>query len=218
MKSILHMIVMSTSLAAGLSFAESRTKNQATASIPQSSVPNLIKIPRILQSTNYTCGVAASLAILAYFGYDMTESELAVYLKPDPKVGTPPRRIVAYFKSEGFDVFDRQDMTLADLTQEIDNGRPTLVVMQAWASGEKVDWKNSWDSGHYVVAIGYDAKNIYFMDPYTIGQFTFIPRQEFLLRWHDQETPTKRYIQWGMSVGKKGFKPAFIQDEIKYLP
>lgn len=43
-----------------------------------------------------------------------------------------------------------------------------IVAIQAWAE-EGVDYNNDWDDGHYVVVIGYDSDNMFFMDPSTLG-------------------------------------------------
>ena len=73
-----------------------------------------------------------------------------------------------------------------------------------------------WEDGHYVVAIGYDNKNIYLMDPSTLGNYTFIPIPEFLDRWHDQDPYTSEFlIHFGMVIDKG--QPQYDFREIKYL-
>ncbi len=83
-------------------------------------------------------------------------------------------------------------MTLDDLTKAIDDGSPILALTQAWSytSDEDYDLKeyeHSWYSGHYVVVVGYDQKNIYYMDPYTLGHYAFLPKEEWERRWHDYD-------------------------------
>ena len=41
------------------------------------------------------------------------------------------------------------------------------------------------DCGHWVVAIGYNKDNIFFMDPSTSGNYTYIPKDKLVARWHD---------------------------------
>jgi hypothetical protein len=65
-----------------------------------------------------------------------------------------------------------------------------------------------------VVAIGYDAKNMYFMDPATTGNYTYIPIPEFLTRWHDVDGHT-RLRNFGMVISKG--EPTFNYREIKPL-
>jgi predicted double-glycine peptidase len=86
------------------------------------------------------------------------------------------------------------------------------VVIQAWAIPTK-DYESSWDSGHYAVAIGYDEANIYLMDPSTLGNYTYIPRDEFAKRWHDQDMDIK-LRQAGIVI--KGEK-RYDVDDIKRL-
>ncbi len=83
-------------------------------------------------------------------------------------------------------------MTLGDLTQAIDEGSPVLALTQAWSFTNDKDYdlaeySKSWYSGHYVVVIGYDEKNIYYMDPYDMGHYAFLPKAEWERRWHDYD-------------------------------
>jgi hypothetical protein len=41
--------------------------------------------------------------------------------------------------------------------------------------------------GHYVVAIGFDDANIYFMDPSISGRRGYLSWREFKQRWHENE-------------------------------
>jgi len=68
---------------------------------------------------------------------------------------------------------------------------------------------------HYVVAVGYDQDNIYFMDPATIGNYTYFPIPEFLERWHDQDRPRQKLYNFGMVIDGK--PPAYDPDEIKRM-
>jgi predicted double-glycine peptidase len=77
-------------------------------------------------------------------------------------------------------------MRLDDLRDFIDKGEPVIVLIQAWAESP-VDYSRDWEDGHYVVAIGYDRDNVYFMDPSTLGNYTYLPNREFFDRWHDED-------------------------------
>jgi predicted double-glycine peptidase len=81
------------------------------------------------------------------------------------------------------------DQTLEDLKKFIDQGKPIIVIIQAWPDNYPVDWSNDWKDGHFVVAVGYDDYYVYFMDPSTLGNYTYIPQDEFLERWHDGDPP-----------------------------
>ncbi len=63
---------------------------------------------------------------------------------------------------------------------------PSGAAFLSWNEGVRLVGPN-----HYAVAIGYDEKHIYFMDPSTLGHYTFIPIAEFLDRWHDMDGQVK---------------------------
>lgn len=80
-------------------------------------------------------------------------------------------------------------VTVDDVELAVDRGEPAIVAVQAWQpvalAKNLKPWATDWDDGHYLVVIGYDAQNLYFMDPSTADHYTYIPRGEFADRWHD---------------------------------
>jgi len=148
------------------------------------TVANFIQVPLTRQATEYTCGVAALQSILFYYGKEFREDQLFEKLQADPKRGTQYPKIVEFARSLGFRVDVQTNMTLEDLKRQIDDRKPVIVLIQAWPDSP-VDWSQDWKDGHYAIALGYDSHNIYFMDPSTLGHYTFIPVPEFLDRWHD---------------------------------
>lgn len=171
----------------------------------------ILRLPLVRQSTDYTCGVACVQSILRYAGYDfdIREDKLAETLRADPQDGTGYHKIVEYLNSvryhaeeegsniarEGVRVFNaeaRENISIEQLTAFINDGKPVICSLQAWGNpGETGDYSDVWDEGHYVIAIGYDDNNIIFMDPSTMGAYTYIPRQEFLARWHDEDSASR---------------------------
>jgi predicted double-glycine peptidase len=59
-------------------------------------------------------------------------------------------------------------------------------------------YATGYDEGHYVVAVGYDSQNFYFMDPATLGNYTYIPTAEFASRWHDSDQVGKKLEHFGI--------------------
>jgi predicted double-glycine peptidase len=161
---------------------------------------NLIPVPMTRQSTEYTCGAAAFQSVLGYWGEEHREDELAKLLKCGPVHGTSYRNIADFAKQHGYSVGINKSMTLPQLFAEIDLKRPVIVLIQAWPE-KKVDFAKDWNDGHYVVAVGYDGQNVYFMDPSTLGNYTYIPRSQFLQRWHDTDGK-ERLVHFGMTVSK----------------
>lgn len=174
----------------------------------------LIQVPLTRQATDYTCGTAALQSMLGFYGEDQNESELAKILKTNEQDGTDYNEIVTVAKKKGYTVKVYKNMTLLDLKRILDKKTPVLCLIQAWAE-QKVDYKNDWKDGHYVVAIGYDKHKIYFMDPSTLGNYTFIKNKDFLNRWHDKNS-NEELNHFGLTITKKQhlYKP----DTIKFMP
>ncbi|MBS1953205.1 MAG: C39 family peptidase [Cyanobacteria bacterium SZAS-4] len=162
----------------------------------------IIRLPLMRQATDYTCGVAALQAVLAYYGQDVREDVLAKALHANHKIGTRYKNIQSYAEAHGLSVRVVIEMTIEQLRKSIRSGHPVLCLIQAWAD-KKTDYKSDWDDGHYVVAVGFDDSRIIFMDPSTAGHYTYIPLQEFEQRWHDVDG-TVRLNHFGMSLWKEG--------------
>lgn len=175
---------------------------QETSGLSAQKVGNLIRVPLTRQGYDYTCGVSALQSIFYYYGKEFRHDQLAKALEPDPVKGINYKRMVEYARSLGFQVDVRTQMSLEELKQLIDDRKPIIVLIQAWPDSP-VKWSESWDEGHYAVAIGYDERNIYFMDPSTLGHYTFIAIPEFLDRWHDMDDQEK-LIHFGLVITREG--------------
>ncbi len=151
------------------------------------AAPHLTHLPLIRQSTPYTCGVAALQSVLRYYGQEWREDDLARELKSSPDQGTNYHEIVRFARDKGLAVEVRENMTINDLKGAVADGRPIMVAIQAWGAHPE-GYATGWEDGHYSVVVGFDDRNFYFMDPSTLGNYTFIPASEFLARWHDYYT------------------------------
>ncbi len=90
----------------------------------------------------------------------------------------------------GYELKLQFEMTVDELKAEISAGHPVLLFYQAWTDEPVTpvsDWSKRWADGHYSVAIGFDDKNLYLMDPSWLGHYSYIPFAEFLYRWHDTD-------------------------------
>jgi predicted double-glycine peptidase len=160
----------------------------------------LIRVPMTRQATDHTCGVAALQSVLAYYGDSIREDTVGRYVNTTED-GTNKNNIAAYALSLGYNVSIRVNMTLDDLQGYIDSKTPVIIAIQAWED-PPVDWNSTWDAGHYVVAIGYDQDNFYFMDPSTLGNYAYIPTSEFQTRWHDIDFDGAKLIHFGIIITK----------------
>lgn len=178
---------------------------------------NVIKIPICVQSANYTCGEACLKAIFQYYDIYYWEDQLVKDLETDVKLGADYIKIAEFAKKKGFNVKYKQGMTLKELKGELKKGNPVIVDMQAW-SDKPDNYENNWLDSHYSVAIGYDKERIFFMDPVVLGNYTYIPNDEFLIRWHDTDTYRNNapINNLGIVISKKG-KRKFNPDEVVKL-
>ena len=162
----------------------------------------LIELPLVRQSTAYSCGVACTQSILRYTGYDfdVREDNLISALGANDESGTRYERIVELLNTNSHYSDSSQDgnmnritaeagfnLTVDELCAYLDQGKPVICAIQAWAYLTASEYETEYDSGHYVIAIGYDPDNIYFMDPSTSGNYAYIPKDEFAARWHDAD-------------------------------
>lgn len=206
----LHVVLLALCHVVGVLVAPAEA--EATRTNPRLGDVKVIKVPLTRQATDYTCGAAAVQSIIGFYGDNVRESALATQLKTNSKVGTAYRNIEAYAKRHGYACTVYKNCTLAGLEKMVDAGTPVLCLIQAWPE-RKVDYSKDWEDGHYVVAVGYDANNVYFMDPCTLGKYTFIPRGEFLRRWHDTDGNDK-LTHFALTLTKPGSKGAHNPDEI----
>jgi predicted double-glycine peptidase len=152
------------------------------------SVPRLLPVPLISQARPWSCGAAALMGALLYFGvFDDAESRLDTELGSTAEAGTRVTRIVAEARRFGLEVDARTGLTLDDLANEAARGAVVIVALQAWPTHKISDWGASWEDGHYVDIVGLDAERVYVMDPSVRTGYAYLPRGEFLARWHDYD-------------------------------
>lgn len=167
----------------------------------------LLRMPDVRQTTDYSCGPSALQAVLGYYGEEHFERDLMELCQADPEQGTPPARLAEAARQLGFQAEVRQHMTLQDLETSVEQGVPVIIAAQAWRLEEQkqTPWSQIWDSGHWMVVVGLDDKQVYFEDPSIQGSLGTIPREEFLHRWHDIDD--KPFIQGGVLISGKTPSP-----------
>lgn len=181
---------------------DTNAAQQSRSKSPVVTLPsNVIRVPLTRQATSYTCGVSALQSVLGYWGEAHREDELAKACKSNYQQGTAYQRIAKYAQSQGFKVDIRKQMKLQELKALLDQKLPVICLIQAWPE-RSVDYAKDWEDGHYVVAIGYDDSRMYFMDPSTLGNYTYIPTSQFEQRWHDTDGK-ERLFNFGMIISKE---------------
>lgn len=149
----------------------------------KASRPKMLGVPHHRQETDWSCGAAAVRAVLLHFGHDVPEPKLRDALGSTAKNGTEYTKMVDYLNGVTGVQAVAQTMTLDGLKKCVDTGCPVIVDLQAW--GDKTDYSDEWDDGHYVVLDGYDATTLFFMDPASDDQIVTLPAADLNDRWHD---------------------------------
>ena len=154
----------------------------------------LTHYPTYQQTTEYSCGPAAALTVLWYYGNkDITEKELMEKMKTNSKTGTNVRNMADYFLGIGWEVitntinktFDSYEKFTDFIVQQLKLKHPILVANVAWG-------------GHWRVIIGYDTIGtentlddvLIFADPYDTADhnqdgYTIENVQQFYWSWFD---------------------------------
>jgi predicted double-glycine peptidase len=161
-----------------------------------------IDFPVVAQEKDHTCGTACVKAYLLFNKIkSFSEEKIAKLLHSNPKWGTSYKDIVSFFDNNDFQPIVRHKLSIKDLFKILDSKRPLLICLQAWADGKNPNYKDKWDDGHYVVVVGYDTTNVYFMDPYAApgspsleNKYAYIPTHEFMDRWHDWDGPDDQVL------------------------
>jgi predicted double-glycine peptidase len=155
-----------------------------------------IKLPGIQQKDAYACGPATLQSIMSYFGVGPEEqSEYSKALKTN-KTGTKPEKIIKFARKYGLKAKMKEGMSVKDLEKELDLKHPVICAVQSW--GDEEYYADRY-YGHYIVAVGYDLKNIYFLDPLVEGYWGYITKKKFLSRWIDQNG-IRPYDALGISI------------------
>jgi predicted double-glycine peptidase len=152
---------------------------------------NVVPVPIVQQAQGYSCGAAATLLMLRYWRVEayarVDESALYEPLQTTQARGTEPEPMVELLRANGLEATYRHgDVRVEDLERAVDRREPPIVDLQAWRDFPS-PWTETWDAGHYVVMVGYDADHLFFVDPSraTPSGYAFLPRAGLEERWHD---------------------------------
>jgi predicted double-glycine peptidase len=152
---------------------------------------NLIQVPVVQQCQGFSCGAAATLALLRYWRIDayarVDEAALYDVLRTTQARGTEPEPMAELFRRSGLEARYRTgDVRVDELERAVDACEPPIVDLQAW-SDHHAPWRETWDAGHYVVMVGYDERRLFFVDPSraTPRGYAYLERDELDERWHD---------------------------------
>ena len=170
-------------------------------------------VPEVIQHTTYSCGAAALHSVCCYWGVGLRcDLDYIPYLECNDKAGTTPENIIYFARSLGLRAKEMHGMSIEDLKQLLDAGRPVICPIQAW--GNKRTYRDKNHSGHYVIVIGYDDRRIYMEDSSLPGRRGYLIYRQFVQRWHDEDYYGNLYNQYGIAIWRSG-KPGYISQATK---
>jgi len=177
---------------------------------------NFIYMPLCYQETEYTCGVTCTQSILARYGIHYSQSSLADLLHSQPILGTDYETILFFMQLLGFQASMSENMEIDDIQNYINAGITPILVMQAWKNDE-IEYVYDWKDPHYIIACGYYDDGIYAMDPYTLGNYTYLSYSELLDRWHIVDKSGVRHLKSGLIIQSDDFPVKYKHNVIKHM-
>jgi predicted double-glycine peptidase len=157
-----------------------------------------IPIPDTRQDRDFSCGASSLLSVCLYYGVGPVEESAIVRDSGMSERGANPEHLVRVAAKYGLKTKETQPMSLDQLQETVARGRPVLCMLQAW--GDRKSYRTEWGNGHWVVAIGFDNKGIYFEDPWILDARGFLTFAELDDRWHDVGRYNKHVPQYGLTV------------------
>jgi ABC-type bacteriocin/lantibiotic exporter with double-glycine peptidase domain len=176
---------------------------------------HFVKLPLCYQETQYTCGVACVQSLLASYGIIYQQDVLSEILKSKPIYGTDYQNILSFMQKLGFQALFNAEMDIRLLRSCIDDGITPILIIQAYKE-DVIDYDFDWSNSHYVIACGYDEGRIIFMDPYTLGTYTYIPNDELLKRWHCPDAGGHHYYYSGLIIKNENLPMIYNPHIIKH--
>lgn len=152
--------------------------------IPRTGL-TLLKASSFQQTTEYTCGPAAVVSLLNYYGREGDEMNIAKEMNTSSTCGTTPEQMSDWLNKNGFVASWYEYGNLDTLVKRLSAKTPILVEWSDWG-------------GHWVMVIGYDTRNtadlmddvVIFADPYDRHDdhkdgYTWFNAQRFYYMWYD---------------------------------
>ena len=171
------------------------------------------RFPHVHQATATSCGAACLIMCALYWLGEAIpwQREKSVYSALRlGKDGAEPDAIAAVAERIGLHATARTGMTQADLATLLAEGTPVILGLQAWRTLKSPPaWRDDWDDGHYVVAVGIKDAALVVRDPSLWVSDGLIPLDELDDRWHLPLTADERAT--GVGIPIRGDKPAKLE-------
>jgi uncharacterized protein YvpB len=151
------------------------------------------------QSNRGSCGPNAMKRIISYKqGLNILEQHLINLSNCSQKNGASVKGIAKIADSFNLDCIQKNNSSISDLINSINEGNPIILLIQAWPDKKIKNWSETWSYGHYIDVLGFDTleEKIFYYDPYD-GKDKEISYKKLDERWHDK-TSKELYNKFGM--------------------
>ncbi len=128
----------------------------------------------IAQQREYSCGAAAVVSVMRYFGHQANEAQTIESMGTNPVIGTKAQDMIAYFRKRDMRASAYTETPFEVLVERVCAQKVTLV-----------DW-NDW-GGHWVVVTGWEPRMqvIVLADPARPrSHFAAHSKAQFIEHWH----------------------------------
>lgn len=140
-------------------------------------MPQLLSLPYHPQKAEGYCLAACAQMVLHYWGTIVDQDILAERLGVIAGVGVPASRITQLASHQISVIYDVGKW--GSLIAWLDRGVPVIAMVQA---GELTYWQDT-EFAHAVVVAGYDATQVWLLDPAALPEVILISIDAFMLAW-----------------------------------
>ena len=139
------------------------------------------------------CGPAIVAMWLRFLGHQVTVDEVSRQSGLDQGFRyTMPAHLIKAARHWGLALYWRKGLTVADLVNELDAGRPCIVLVNYPSLPTR--YSSTYRDGHWLLVVGYDEEGLIYHDPYfpsdpysrnedEMGAFLKISLADFTRAW-----------------------------------
>jgi SPP1 gp7 family putative phage head morphogenesis protein len=184
----------------------------------------VLPVPDVRQHNHWSCGAGASCAVGKYFGVGPAGIKGWIkLLGTDVEQSTKPQSIIDAFTKLGMTVEARAGMTIQDLADSVARNMPVIVCVQDY--GPEVPAQAKFAYGHYLTVVGVDFESQYVFcqdssednviaDSGSVQEpgKIIVHFRDWNKGWHDQDIDGKKYVHYGIAVGRPKPEPVVISN------
>ena len=149
-----------------------------------------LKVPHFKQSTLYTCGPTSLRMVLAYYGIESSEDDLAKQLETNSDIGTMHHNMIEGVQRHGLHAYVNDQATLQEISYLLGYQIPVIIRFIEPAGNED----------HYGVVVGFNRFFVTIHDPWS-GAYQRYKHKTFAERWKCDQIGT--CAQWLMAVSRE---------------